>query len=161
MLHPFILMLSFWYHLSLCLSVCLSFCLFVRLGTDCHQSCPDLTYSVNDSMVCAPCEDKQCVICDQSQCFWCKEGFYVYGTIWNSLQNNYELSHSWISAPGARTNASISFSNVDRGHCTLTSWHFTWNISFSVTVMFSDWFTIPLKETCEETGRCKLILICT
>ncbi|XP_029295190.1 proprotein convertase subtilisin/kexin type 5-like [Cottoperca gobio] len=29
-------------------------------------------------MVCAPCEDKQCVVCDQSQCYWCEEGFYVF-----------------------------------------------------------------------------------
>uniref|UniRef100_A0A7N6B092 P/Homo B domain-containing protein n=1 Tax=Anabas testudineus TaxID=64144 RepID=A0A7N6B092_ANATE len=48
------------------------------LGTNCHQSCPDGTYNAKDTMVCAPCEDKQCVICDQSQCYWCEEGFYVF-----------------------------------------------------------------------------------
>lgn len=53
----------------------------VRLGTDCHQSCPDRTYGVEETMVCAPCDDKQCDICDQSQCYWCKEGFYVFGNI--------------------------------------------------------------------------------
>ncbi|KAM7391946.1 hypothetical protein PAMP_022592 [Pampus punctatissimus] len=51
---------------------------YYQLGTDCHQSCPDLTYSVDDSMVCAPCEDRRCVVCDQSQCYWCQQGFYVF-----------------------------------------------------------------------------------
>lgn len=55
--------------------------LSVRLGTDCHQSCPDRTYSVDDTMVCAPCEDKKCEICDQSQCYWCQEGLYVFGNV--------------------------------------------------------------------------------
>ncbi|KAA8592193.1 hypothetical protein FQN60_017648 [Etheostoma spectabile] len=50
---------------------------YYQLGTDCHQSCPDQTYSENNTMICAPCEDKQCVICDQTQCYWCEEGFYV------------------------------------------------------------------------------------
>ncbi|KAM6931379.1 uncharacterized protein FYW49_003253 [Xenentodon cancila] len=49
-----------------------------RLGTDCHQSCPDRTYSDDTAMVCAPCEDKHCDICDQSQCYWCEEGFLVF-----------------------------------------------------------------------------------
>lgn len=46
-------------------------------------------------MVCAPCEDKQCVICDPSQCYWCEEGFYVSGkmsTIYNfGLCCEYQL----------------------------------------------------------------------
>uniref|UniRef100_A0A8C4EH67 Proprotein convertase subtilisin/kexin type 5b n=1 Tax=Dicentrarchus labrax TaxID=13489 RepID=A0A8C4EH67_DICLA len=46
--------------------------------TDCHHSCPDRTYSREDTMVCAPCEDKQCVNCDKSQCYWCEEGFYNF-----------------------------------------------------------------------------------
>ncbi|XP_063753552.1 proprotein convertase subtilisin/kexin type 5-like [Eleginops maclovinus] len=50
---------------------------FYQLGSDCHQSCPDRTYNGKDTMVCAPCEDKQCLICDQSQCYWCEEGFYL------------------------------------------------------------------------------------
>ncbi|KAI4821159.1 hypothetical protein KUCAC02_029106, partial [Chaenocephalus aceratus] len=50
---------------------------YYQLGSDCHQSCPDRTYNEKDSMVCAPCDDKQCVICDPSQCYWCEEGFYV------------------------------------------------------------------------------------
>lgn len=50
---------------------------YYQLGTKCHRSCPYRTYSVEDAMVCAPCEDKQCVICDQSQCYWCEDGFYV------------------------------------------------------------------------------------
>ncbi|KAL6114118.1 pcsk5 [Pungitius sinensis] len=50
---------------------------FYQLDTDCHQSCPDRTYSVHATMVCAPCEERQCVICDESQCYWCEEGFYV------------------------------------------------------------------------------------
>uniref|UniRef100_A0A671VLW9 Proprotein convertase subtilisin/kexin type 5b n=1 Tax=Sparus aurata TaxID=8175 RepID=A0A671VLW9_SPAAU len=44
----------------------------------CYHSCPDRTYSVDDTMVCAPCEDKNCVICDPSQCYFCEEGFYVF-----------------------------------------------------------------------------------
>ena len=56
--------------------------LSVRLGSDCHQSCPDRTYSVDDTMVCAPCEDKNCVICDPTQCYFCEEGFYVFGNNW-------------------------------------------------------------------------------
>ncbi|KAK9523367.1 hypothetical protein VZT92_019778 [Zoarces viviparus] len=51
---------------------------YYQLGTDCHQSCPDRTHGVTDTMVCAPCEEKQCVICDESQCYWCEEGFYVF-----------------------------------------------------------------------------------
>ncbi|XP_067378152.1 proprotein convertase subtilisin/kexin type 5b isoform X1 [Channa argus] len=51
---------------------------YYQLGTECHQSCPDRTYNANDTMVCAPCEDKQCVICDESQCYWCEEGFYAF-----------------------------------------------------------------------------------
>uniref|UniRef100_A0A8D3C3B0 Proprotein convertase subtilisin/kexin type 5b n=1 Tax=Scophthalmus maximus TaxID=52904 RepID=A0A8D3C3B0_SCOMX len=47
------------------------------LNTDCHQTCPDRTYSSKDNMLCAPCQDKQCAICDQAQCYWCEEGFYV------------------------------------------------------------------------------------
>ncbi|XP_010777410.1 proprotein convertase subtilisin/kexin type 5b isoform X2 [Notothenia coriiceps] len=50
---------------------------YYQLGSDCHQSCPDRTYSEKDSMVCAPCEDKQCVICNPFLCYWCEEGFYV------------------------------------------------------------------------------------
>ncbi|XP_049434017.1 proprotein convertase subtilisin/kexin type 5b isoform X1 [Epinephelus fuscoguttatus] len=50
---------------------------YYQLGSDCHQSCPDRTYNVNDTMVCDPCEDKQCEVCDEFQCYWCKEGFYV------------------------------------------------------------------------------------
>ncbi|XP_051278441.1 proprotein convertase subtilisin/kexin type 5b isoform X2 [Dicentrarchus labrax] len=51
---------------------------YYQLGTDCHHSCPDRTYSREDTMVCAPCEDKQCVNCDKSQCYWCEEGFYNF-----------------------------------------------------------------------------------
>ncbi|KAM8760711.1 proprotein convertase subtilisin/kexin type 5-like [Acanthopagrus schlegelii] len=51
---------------------------YYQLGSDCHQSCPDRTYSVDDTMVCAPCEDKNCVICDPTQCYFCEEGFYVF-----------------------------------------------------------------------------------
>ncbi|KAG8011985.1 Proprotein convertase subtilisin/kexin type 5 [Nibea albiflora] len=51
---------------------------YYQLGADCHQSCPDRTYNVDNGMVCTPCEDKKCVICDHSQCYWCEEGFYVF-----------------------------------------------------------------------------------
>ncbi|XP_078141236.1 proprotein convertase subtilisin/kexin type 5b isoform X1 [Centroberyx gerrardi] len=50
---------------------------YYQFGTDCHHSCPDRTYSVNDSMVCARCADSHCVNCDPYQCYWCEEGFYV------------------------------------------------------------------------------------
>ncbi|CAB1456489.1 unnamed protein product [Pleuronectes platessa] len=50
---------------------------YYKLNTDCHQSCPDGTYSSDKDMVCTPCEDKRCVICDQSQCYWCEGGHYV------------------------------------------------------------------------------------
>ncbi|KAM9391469.1 uncharacterized protein KZ484_002947 [Pholidichthys leucotaenia] len=43
---------------------------YYQLGHECHQSCPDKTYSVSDTMVCAPCEDKQCQVCDEYQCYW-------------------------------------------------------------------------------------------
>ncbi|KAM9360686.1 proprotein convertase subtilisin/kexin type 5-like [Symphorus nematophorus] len=49
-----------------------------QFGTDCHLSCPDRTYSVDDTMVCTPCEDTRCEICDESQCHWCEDGFYVF-----------------------------------------------------------------------------------
>uniref|UniRef100_A0A8D3DY87 Proprotein convertase subtilisin/kexin type 5b n=1 Tax=Scophthalmus maximus TaxID=52904 RepID=A0A8D3DY87_SCOMX len=52
-------------------------CELSELNTDCHQTCPDRTYSSKDNMLCAPCQDKQCAICDQAQCYWCEEGFYV------------------------------------------------------------------------------------
>ncbi|XP_068615246.1 proprotein convertase subtilisin/kexin type 5-like, partial [Brachionichthys hirsutus] len=52
---------------------------YYQLDADCHQSCPDRTYSEDDTMACAPCEDERCAICDQSQCYWCDEGFYVFG----------------------------------------------------------------------------------
>uniref|UniRef100_A0A3Q2FDF8 Proprotein convertase subtilisin/kexin type 5b n=1 Tax=Cyprinodon variegatus TaxID=28743 RepID=A0A3Q2FDF8_CYPVA len=48
-----------------------------RFGADCHQSCPDRTYDVKETMTCSPCEDKHCEICDQSQCYWCDDGYYV------------------------------------------------------------------------------------
>ncbi|XP_034396742.1 proprotein convertase subtilisin/kexin type 5-like [Cyclopterus lumpus] len=51
---------------------------YYQLGTDCHQSCPDRTHSVIDTMMCTPCEEQQCVICDQSQCYWCEEGFFGF-----------------------------------------------------------------------------------
>ncbi|XP_041642714.1 proprotein convertase subtilisin/kexin type 5-like [Cheilinus undulatus] len=51
---------------------------FYQLDSDCYQSCPDRTYSVKDTMVCAPCEDKKCANCDSYQCYWCEEGFYVF-----------------------------------------------------------------------------------
>ncbi|KAM9742841.1 proprotein convertase subtilisin/kexin type 5b isoform 1-T1 [Menidia menidia] len=51
---------------------------YYQLDTDCHKSCPDRTYSVTSTMLCAPCEDKNCAICDQSQCHWCIEGFSVF-----------------------------------------------------------------------------------
>ncbi|XP_062273839.1 proprotein convertase subtilisin/kexin type 5-like [Scomber scombrus] len=50
---------------------------YYQFGTDCHQSCPDRTYSVDNTMVCAQCEDKQCVNCDHAQCYVCEDGFYV------------------------------------------------------------------------------------
>ncbi|CAJ1068427.1 proprotein convertase subtilisin/kexin type 5b isoform X1 [Xyrichtys novacula] len=50
---------------------------FYQLGSDCHQFCPDRTYSVEETKVCTPCEDKKCDICDHSQCYWCEKGFYV------------------------------------------------------------------------------------
>uniref|UniRef100_A0A672HDG3 Proprotein convertase subtilisin/kexin type 5b n=1 Tax=Salarias fasciatus TaxID=181472 RepID=A0A672HDG3_SALFA len=49
---------------------------------DCHVSCPDRTYSINETMQCSPCEDGHCEVCDQSQCYLCEEGFYVSGKIW-------------------------------------------------------------------------------
>uniref|UniRef100_A0A3P9MI74 Proprotein convertase subtilisin/kexin type 5b n=1 Tax=Oryzias latipes TaxID=8090 RepID=A0A3P9MI74_ORYLA len=51
---------------------------YYQLGPDCHQSCPDRTYSDNKNMVCAPCPDEHCAVCDQSQCYWCDEAFYVF-----------------------------------------------------------------------------------
>lgn len=68
-----------------------------RLNTDCHQTCPDRTYSSKDNMLCAPCQDKQCAICDQAQCYWCEEGFYVSGNFW-SIHNcgwSSGVSISW------------------------------------------------------------------
>ncbi|XP_024861243.1 proprotein convertase subtilisin/kexin type 5 [Kryptolebias marmoratus] len=50
---------------------------FYQLDADCHQSCPDGTYGVEDTMVCSPCEDKHCAVCDDSQCYWCGSGYYV------------------------------------------------------------------------------------
>lgn len=55
--------------------------LSVRLGPECHHSCPDRTYSVNDTMTCAPCEDEKCEICDHAQCYLCEDGFYILGNI--------------------------------------------------------------------------------
>ncbi|KAG7490700.1 proprotein convertase subtilisin/kexin type 5 isoform X1 [Solea senegalensis] len=52
---------------------------YYLLGTDCHQTCPDRTYSLNSAMVCAPCEDRKCVVCEQSQCYWCEDEFYTFG----------------------------------------------------------------------------------
>lgn len=51
----------------------------VRFGKDCHSSCPDRTYNVDETMTCVPCVDAQCLNCDPSQCYWCEEGSYVLG----------------------------------------------------------------------------------
>ncbi len=119
-------------------SNCPSYNLSVRLGTDCHQSCPDRTYSVKETMVCAPCDDKHCDICDQSQCYWCNEGFYVFGNIWTIFNLGLSLLDMIDSI----------------GHCTLRSWHFTRNNSFNVTVLFSQSLTTP-----HVWGNCYLDLI--
>uniref|UniRef100_A0A8C6Q3I3 Proprotein convertase subtilisin/kexin type 5b n=1 Tax=Nothobranchius furzeri TaxID=105023 RepID=A0A8C6Q3I3_NOTFU len=54
-------------------------CQIRKLGADCQKFCPDRTYNVEDTMVCAACEDKHCAVCDQSQCYWCDHGFFVFG----------------------------------------------------------------------------------
>uniref|UniRef100_A0A3B5KST8 Proprotein convertase subtilisin/kexin type 5 n=1 Tax=Xiphophorus couchianus TaxID=32473 RepID=A0A3B5KST8_9TELE len=48
-----------------------------RFDADCHQSCPDWTYEVKETMMCSSCDDPVCRVCDQSQCYWCEDGFYV------------------------------------------------------------------------------------
>ncbi|XP_035999655.1 proprotein convertase subtilisin/kexin type 5b isoform X2 [Fundulus heteroclitus] len=50
---------------------------YYQFGNDCHQSCPDQTFDVKETMTCSPCEDKHCKVCDQSQCYWCDDGFFV------------------------------------------------------------------------------------
>uniref|UniRef100_A0AAV2MQD7 P/Homo B domain-containing protein n=1 Tax=Knipowitschia caucasica TaxID=637954 RepID=A0AAV2MQD7_KNICA len=50
---------------------------YYQLGSDCHRSCPDGSFSLEEQKKCVPCEDKRCLNCDQNQCYWCKEGFYV------------------------------------------------------------------------------------
>lgn len=72
----------FIYSLHICLLTQLKVLILtfsVRLGPDCHQSCPDRTYSDHNNMVCAPCPDEHCAVCDQSQCYWCDEAFFVFG----------------------------------------------------------------------------------
>lgn len=89
--------------------------LSVRLGSDCYHSCPDRTYSVDDTMVCAPCEDKNCVICDPSQCYFCEEGFYVFGNNWSIYDF---IGVMWISADKRL------WRGLDRvWRCTPRSWH--------------------------------------
>lgn len=82
------------------------FCLSVRLGNDCHQFCPDGTYSSNDTMVCSPCGDKHCENCDQSQCYLCEEGFYIFGNIWliYNLGLGYGVTIRWLTPGGNRGN---------------------------------------------------------
>ncbi|XP_076586661.1 proprotein convertase subtilisin/kexin type 5-like, partial [Chaetodon auriga] len=76
-----------------------------ELGTDCHHSCPDRTYGVDETMACAPCEDKQCVICDHSQCYWCEEGFYVFdGECVDHCKEGFFVDkESWDCEPCHRT----------------------------------------------------------
>uniref|UniRef100_A0A3B4AJU9 P/Homo B domain-containing protein n=1 Tax=Periophthalmus magnuspinnatus TaxID=409849 RepID=A0A3B4AJU9_9GOBI len=45
----------------------------------CHRSCPDRTFSLEQTKQCAPCDDQHCLNCDQSECYWCEDGFYVSG----------------------------------------------------------------------------------
>ncbi|KAJ0067867.1 hypothetical protein NL108_011448, partial [Boleophthalmus pectinirostris] len=52
---------------------------YYQSGSDCHRSCPDRTYSLEETKRCAPCEDEHCLNCDQSECYWCESGFYVSG----------------------------------------------------------------------------------
>ncbi|CAL8254264.1 unnamed protein product [Boreogadus saida] len=50
---------------------------YYKWGSDCYRFCPERSFSVEDSMVCYPCEDQHCINCDQSQCYWCEEGFSI------------------------------------------------------------------------------------
>ncbi|XP_027889018.1 proprotein convertase subtilisin/kexin type 5b isoform X3 [Xiphophorus couchianus] len=50
---------------------------YYLFDADCHQSCPDWTYEVKETMMCSSCDDPVCRVCDQSQCYWCEDGFYV------------------------------------------------------------------------------------
>lgn len=70
---------------------------FVRFGSDCFKSCPDPTYSVDETMTCVSCEDKHCVNCDQSQCYWCQEGFYVFGDLVFFCMIYFCVSFCWTS----------------------------------------------------------------
>lgn len=44
----------------------------------CYKSCPAKTYSVEEEMTCAPCDDN-CVSCDQHECYWCETDLFLSG----------------------------------------------------------------------------------
>ncbi|XP_014834699.1 PREDICTED: proprotein convertase subtilisin/kexin type 5-like [Poecilia mexicana] len=44
---------------------------FYNFQDGCYKNCPAKTYSVEEEMTCAPCEDN-CMSCDEHECYWCE-----------------------------------------------------------------------------------------
>ncbi|XP_037547912.1 proprotein convertase subtilisin/kexin type 5 [Nematolebias whitei] len=49
---------------------------FYNFQDGCYKSCPAKTYSMEEEMTCAPCDDN-CVSCDQHECYWCETDLFL------------------------------------------------------------------------------------
>uniref|UniRef100_A0A3B3TR78 Proprotein convertase subtilisin/kexin type 5a n=1 Tax=Poecilia latipinna TaxID=48699 RepID=A0A3B3TR78_9TELE len=51
---------------------------FYNFQDGCYRNCPAKTYSVEEEMTCAPCEDN-CMSCDEHECYWCETDLLLSG----------------------------------------------------------------------------------
>uniref|UniRef100_A0A3Q2P1X4 SPC3 n=1 Tax=Fundulus heteroclitus TaxID=8078 RepID=A0A3Q2P1X4_FUNHE len=51
---------------------------FYNFQDGCYKNCPAKTYSMEEQMTCAPCEDN-CMSCDEHECYWCETDLFLSG----------------------------------------------------------------------------------
>ncbi|KAM6976267.1 proprotein convertase subtilisin/kexin type 5 [Tautogolabrus adspersus] len=49
---------------------------FYNFQDGCYKNCPAKTYSVEEEMICVPC-DENCVSCDEHECYWCETDLFL------------------------------------------------------------------------------------
>ncbi|XP_035996608.1 proprotein convertase subtilisin/kexin type 5 [Fundulus heteroclitus] len=49
---------------------------FYNFQDGCYKNCPAKTYSMEETMTCAPCEDN-CMSCDEHECYWCETDLFL------------------------------------------------------------------------------------